>query len=64
MEYYQIQREDARRRITIGFNVRGRDVQTIVKELQEKSINNSAFRQDTILLMVVNMKIYNMLQNV
>ena len=33
---YQIQREDARRRITIGFNVRGRDVQTIVKELQEK----------------------------
>ena len=33
---YQIQREDARRRITIGFNVRGRDVQTIVKELQQK----------------------------
>jgi cobalt-zinc-cadmium resistance protein CzcA len=33
---YQIQREDARRRITIGFNIRGRDVQSIVKELQEK----------------------------
>lgn len=32
----QIQREDAKRRITIGFNVRGRDVQSIVTELQEK----------------------------
>lgn len=32
----QIQREDAKRRIIIGFNVRGRDVQSIVKELQEK----------------------------
>ena len=33
----QIQREDARRRIIVGFNVRGRDVQTIVKELQGKA---------------------------
>ncbi|WP_160714189.1 CusA/CzcA family heavy metal efflux RND transporter [Chitinophaga solisilvae] len=33
---YQIQREDARRRITVGFNVRGRDVQSIVQELQQK----------------------------
>ena len=33
---YQIQREDARRRITAGFNVRGRDVQSIVQELQQK----------------------------
>ena len=32
----QIQREDARRRIIVGFNVRGRDVQTIVTELQQK----------------------------
>lgn len=32
----QIQREDAKRRIVIGFNVRGRDVQSIVHELQEK----------------------------
>ncbi|HWV74046.1 MAG TPA: CusA/CzcA family heavy metal efflux RND transporter [Pseudosphingobacterium sp.] len=32
----QIQREDARRRIIVGFNVRGRDVQTIVEELQQK----------------------------
>ncbi|HMH31958.1 MAG TPA: CusA/CzcA family heavy metal efflux RND transporter [Puia sp.] len=33
---YQIQREDARRRITVGFNVRGRDVQSIVNDLKEK----------------------------
>lgn len=32
----QIQREDAKRRIIIGFNVRGRDVQSIVNELQTK----------------------------
>lgn len=30
----QIQREDAKRRIIVGFNVRGRDVQSIVNELQ------------------------------
>ena len=32
----QIQREDARRRIVVGFNVKGRDVQSIVEELQGK----------------------------
>ena len=32
----QIQREDAKRRIIVGFNIRGRDVQTIVNELQQK----------------------------
>jgi cobalt-zinc-cadmium resistance protein CzcA len=32
----QIQREDAQRRIMVGFNVRGRDVQSMVKELQSK----------------------------
>lgn len=32
----QIQREDARRRIIVGFNVGDRDVQSIVHELQEK----------------------------
>jgi cobalt-zinc-cadmium resistance protein CzcA len=32
----QIQREDAKRRIVVGFNVRGRDVQSIVTELQQK----------------------------
>ncbi len=32
----QIQRDDAKRRITIGFNVGERDVQSIVKELQSK----------------------------
>ncbi len=34
--YNQIQRENARRRISVGFNVRGRDVQSIVGELQQK----------------------------
>jgi cobalt-zinc-cadmium resistance protein CzcA len=32
----QIQRENARRRIIVGFNVRGRDVQSIVEELEKK----------------------------
>lgn len=32
----QIQRDDAKRRITVAFNVRGRDVETVVEELQGK----------------------------
>ena len=32
----QIQRENTKRRIIVGFNVNGKDVQTIVKELQAK----------------------------
>lgn len=32
----QIQRENAQRRIIVGFNVKRRDVQSIVKELQQK----------------------------
>ena len=32
----QIQRDDAKRRILVGFNVRGRDVESIVKELQKE----------------------------
>ncbi len=32
----QVQREDAKRRIIIGFNVAGRDVASIVKEIQQK----------------------------
>lgn len=32
----QIQREDAKRRIIVGFNLRGKDVQTIVTELKAK----------------------------
>jgi len=32
----QIQRDDAKRRIVIGFNVRGRDVETVVNNLQNK----------------------------
>ncbi|HXB42951.1 MAG TPA: CusA/CzcA family heavy metal efflux RND transporter, partial [Puia sp.] len=32
----QIQREDAKRRIIVGFNIRGRDVKSVVNELQAK----------------------------
>jgi cobalt-zinc-cadmium resistance protein CzcA len=32
----QIQRDDAKRRIIVGFNVRGRDVESIVNELKQK----------------------------
>ena len=32
----QIQRDDAKRRIIVGFNVRGRDVESIVEEVQQK----------------------------
>jgi len=32
----QIQRENAKRRIIVGFNVRGRDVQSMVKDLQQQ----------------------------
>lgn len=32
----QVQRDDAKRRIIVGFNVRGRDVESIVKELETK----------------------------
>lgn len=32
----QIQRENAQRRIIVGFNVRGRDVESVVNELSEK----------------------------
>ena len=32
----QIQREDAKRRLQVGFNVRDRDVESVVLELQEK----------------------------
>lgn len=36
----QIQRTDAKRRIVVGFNVKGRDVAHIVSELQEKAEAN------------------------
>ena len=32
----QIQREDAKRRIVVGFNVRGRDIASVVEEIQER----------------------------
>lgn len=34
--YNQIQRENSQRRIIVGFNVRGRDIQSTVEELQQK----------------------------
>lgn len=36
----QIQREDAKRRIFVGFNVRGRDVESVVNELQKAVQSN------------------------
>lgn len=39
----QIQREDAKRRIIVAFNVRGRDVSSIVKEIQSKISSNVNF---------------------
>jgi cobalt-zinc-cadmium resistance protein CzcA len=39
----QVQREDAKRRIVVGFNVRGRDVQSIVHELQDKVTQDIGF---------------------
>lgn len=39
----QIQRDDAKRRITIGFNVRGRDVASIVKELKAEIATKMKF---------------------
>ena len=40
----QIQRDDAKRRITVGFNVRGRDVQSIVKEINDKIEKKISFK--------------------
>ena len=40
----QIQRDDAKRRITIGFNVRGRDVQSIVEEVDKKILAQIKFQ--------------------
>lgn len=39
----QIQRDDAKRRIIVAFNVRGRDVESIVKELQTKVLAQVKF---------------------
>jgi cobalt-zinc-cadmium resistance protein CzcA len=39
----QVQREDAKRRIIVAFNVRGRDVQSIVEELKEKVSSDVTF---------------------
>ncbi len=39
----QIQREDARRRVVVGFNVRGRDVEGVVNELETRIQNKVKF---------------------
>jgi cobalt-zinc-cadmium resistance protein CzcA len=39
----QIQREDAKRRIIVGFNVRGRDVASVVEEIQERIAESVKF---------------------
>ncbi len=39
----QIQRDNTHRRITLGFNVRGRDVQSVVAELQQQVIRTVKF---------------------
>lgn len=39
----QIQRENSQRRIIVGFNVRGRDVQSTVHELQQKVVTQIKF---------------------
>ncbi len=39
----QIQRDNARRRIAVGFNIRGRDVESIVKEIDEKIVAQVKF---------------------
>ena len=36
----QIQRENAQRRIIVGFNVRNRDIQSTVEDLQQNVENN------------------------
>lgn len=40
---HQIQREDAKRRIIAGFNVRSRDVRSVVEELDKKISENMQF---------------------
>jgi cobalt-zinc-cadmium resistance protein CzcA len=39
----QIQREDAKRRITVGFNIRGRDVESVVEEIRSKVTSRIGF---------------------
>lgn len=41
----QIQRENAHRRIIVGFNVRGRDVETVVKELAQQVATHIKFSE-------------------
>jgi cobalt-zinc-cadmium resistance protein CzcA len=42
----QIQRENAKRKILVGFNVRGRDVETLVAEIDKKISKNIKFKSN------------------
>ena len=37
----QIQREDTKRRIVVGFNIRAKDVQSVVSDLQKKKVESN-----------------------
>ena len=54
---YQIQREDAARRIVVGFNVRGKDVKTVVTEVKRRLKKLFNFLQDIMSFMVDSLKI-------
>lgn len=43
MSLNQIQRDDAKRRILVGFNVRGKDIESVVKDMQQKIENQVIF---------------------
>lgn len=52
----QISREDGKRRIVVGFNVRGKDVKGVVEEIQAKLDKNYDFQKVITLHMVDNSK--------
>lgn len=39
----QVQREDAKRRVTVGFNIRGRDVESVVEEIRGRVASDVNF---------------------
>jgi cobalt-zinc-cadmium resistance protein CzcA len=53
----QISREAGKRRIVIGFNVKDRDVESVVKDIQSK-LDKVKLPQDIILPMEVSLKIF------
>lgn len=54
----QIQRDDAKRRIIVGFNVRGRDVESIVNEIQKKLMIKLHLNPDITRRMVEHSRIF------